>query len=240
MTLSQLTSKYRQLVIRRFADFFSLGHVALNFPDTAEKLSTRIPEHGSFKDYFPLSRASAVLPFMLVKLTAQDPGEVLFQTLPVPRNMHLHTVMDIPEVFCAHSSTFTTCHLPNMITTSFLSGRWHGCYTDQRHFRRDRIDPPMRDIRIVSRAATADEARRVGANVIIDQESRGVDSHGEFMLSGRVCEDGTVNLVKQYLVAGWAWTWLGQVTPFGMVGAWGSRHQQTFGGYFWIWKEEWC
>jgi hypothetical protein len=96
----------------------------------------------------------------------------------------------------------------------------------------------MCDIRMVAHDPSAHDRTSNHVTAKIDRQTKGVDSHGEFTLEGRVCEDGTVIIVKRYIVAGWSWTWTGHVTPFGIVGIWGN--QRYFGGYFWIRKEEWC
>jgi hypothetical protein len=96
----------------------------------------------------------------------------------------------------------------------------------------------MRNIQIVARTPSGEMRKSEKIKTVIDRESRGVDAHGEFSLQGQVLVDGSVRIAKRYIVHDTLWSWLGQITPFGIVGTWEGCDR--FGGYFWIWKEEWC
>lgn len=237
-------------VIRLFEDFFFPAWLAGTHPgswedekkvisDTIGRLCDRVPGYSSFTDEFTLVQATTVLPALIVQLGAQVLDTYPLGQLPIPAKIPFHTFMDIPAVFQGASESFSTCHIREMTTPEFLSGRWKGYYADQPRFlERRRFDPPMRDIRIVARPPTKEESTRMKAKAIIDRQSRGVDGHGEFSLEGRVRVDGLVRITKRYTVLGWSWAWCGRITPFGIVGVWGSG--ETFGGYFWIWNNEWC
>ncbi|KAH7084752.1 hypothetical protein BKA63DRAFT_402097 [Paraphoma chrysanthemicola] len=181
--------------------------------DTVKCLCDRSLEYGVNKTTVGLEQASSLILPTIFGLASQfgaidHPGD-----LPKPLKMPFRSFMDIPSISKHSALEFKTCHYSKMTDSAFLAGRWLGYYSDQR--------------RISNNVAT-----------IIDRRSRGVDSHGEFTLEGRICADGTVNIVKKYIVAGWSWTWTAHVTPFGIVGIWGNN--RYFGGYFWIWKEDWC
>lgn len=236
-------------VIRMFEDFFfpvwlegthpmSWSEEQQIISKTVERLCDRVPGYGQYTNNFTLAQAMAVLPAMIIELAAQFPSLEQLQVLPIPSKIPFHTFMMVPAVFRHTAEDFSTSHIRGMSTPTFLSGRWRGYYSDQRGFLNNRrFDPAMRNISILSRDPSAEEATRMKVQAIIDRRSRGVDSHGEFSLEGRVCENGLVHLVKRYIVMGWSWSWCGQVTPFGIIGVWGGHN--NFGGYFWISKEEW-
>lgn len=201
-----------------------------------ERLSERVPGYATFTRGFTLPQASAaLLPLMVAIASSYDGREE--RILPVPAKISFTSFMDIPSLYHNSVGIFTTCHYKRMTTLEFLSGCWAGYYSDQRT--RDwatHIEAPMRNIQIVARKPTEEERMRLKISVIIDRESRGYDSLGDFMLSGRVHEDGLVSVVKQYLRNGFSCTWTGRLMPFGIVGVWGNR---GFEGYFWIFKEIW-
>ncbi|CAO2658480.1 Nn.00g062030.m01.CDS01 [Neocucurbitaria sp. VM-36] len=243
------TTRSPKDVIRLFEDFFfpvwlegthpnSWGGEQKIISKTIEKLCNRVPKYGQFVNEFTLVQAMAVLPAMIVELAAQcNPDQLGY--MPIPAHIPFSTFMDIPAVFHRTAENFSTCHVREMTTHTFLSGHWQGYYSDQRPFlNARRFHIPMRDIRIVARAASGEGSTRMKTKAIIDRRSRGVDSHGEFSLDGRVCEDGLVHLSKKYIGMGQPWPWSGRMTPFGIIGVWGDSN--NFGGYFWISKHEWC
>ena len=200
----------------------------------AQRMSERVPKYGSFIRDFDLTQASAALSLILVAVAFQYGNT----TLPTPAKIPFVQFMDIPSAHHNSAELFTTCHYRRMITPEFLSGMWHGYYTDHRsfHHRTAHVDPAMRDIQMVVEEPTEEARTRLRISAVIDRETRGYDAHGDFRLSGRVREDGLVSLAKQYLASGNSWTWTGRMTPFGIVGIWGNS---SFGGYCWIFKDEW-
>lgn len=199
-----------------------------------QRMSERVPKYGSFIRDFDLVQASAALSFLLTAIVFEYGN----QNLPVPANIPFISFMDIPSVYHNSAELFTTCHYKRMITPAFLSGRWCGYYSDQRPFRNRavNIDPPMQAIQMVVQEPSEEARTRLRISAVIDRETRGYDAHGDFRLSGRVRGDGLVSVAKQYLALGDSWTWTGRLTPFGIVGVWGHN---SFGGFFWIFKEEW-
>ncbi|EMD68365.1 hypothetical protein COCSADRAFT_272050 [Bipolaris sorokiniana ND90Pr] len=214
--------------------------------DSITYLRNRVRRYGRFNKSFRLDEATALLPTFLLELAVyQLFPEQLRRQLPSVSSIGFASLMRIPPMFPQDATTspsFAECHVEKMVRPMFLAGKWTGYYSEQRdsvHVRS--FDPPMSDINIVARVPEG--ASDVAA--VIDRETRGVDSHGEFSLQGRVKKNGQVELVKRYLVSGYTWPWMGCMTPFGIVGTWGDQSDEldefdSFGGYFWIWKEEWC
>lgn len=258
---------------------------------TLPLMRQRIRNYQIFSAQFSADQALALLPVFLLELASPLPtGAALLSELPVASKMAFTASISIPPVF--HRTTRTTeslplgtSHLATMCTPAFLSGKWTGYYSDHRNPRHTMtmFDPPMRDINMIARpqppssSYCSPHARNAAPphtptthmTALIDRETRGVDGHGEFRLQGQVYADGSVRLVKSYIVHGWSWRWAGCVTPFGIVGVWGGDGRggggvqqdahvdvdvddddeeeeeeedqaQYFGGYFWIWKNEWC
>ncbi|RVD90269.1 uncharacterized protein DFL_001244 [Arthrobotrys flagrans] len=75
---------------------------------------------------------------------------------------------------------------------------------------------------------------------IIAVKATAKDGLGDFVLWGKFYpKTGKVHLTKAYykgLESGTLWNWTAFMTPFGIVGRWGDRR---FGGYIWLWKEDW-
>jgi hypothetical protein len=209
--------------------------------ETFGRLCERVPNYGEQHNPFTLSQASSILLSLIFSIAVQFPTIAEYGLLPKPNKIAFPDFMDIGSVFDATSDNFSICHLHEMTSPEFLSGQWIGYYSDQRYDRslsnRNLFDPPMHEICIVARGLSPHDATARGARTKIDRQTKGVDSLGEFHLEGRVYANGTVDIAKWYHGAH-AWVWTGHVTPFGIVGHWGS--QWGFGGYFWIWKEEWC
>lgn len=206
--------------------------------DTVNRLSERVPNYGTFENDFVLCQATAVLPCMIVELTGSFPTPDHTAMLPMPSKMPFTTMMNIPDLLRDTTEAFSTCHIEKMTEPEFLAGKWTGVYTDQRRYLgRRHFDPPMRDINLIARTPGEDDAQ-MGAKTMFDPNSRGVDAHGEFSIRGHVWPNGMVRMHKRYIAAGWVWGWRGWVTPFGIVGVWGGRG--SFGGYFWLWKQDWC
>lgn len=249
-TLERLrTTKDHKQVIRLYQEFFfpvwteavqppTQQEEAQILADTVNRLSERVPSYGTFENDFVLCQATAVLPCIIVELTGKFATSNQTAILPMPSKMPFTTMMNIPDVLRDTSDAFSTCHIEKMSEPEFLAGKWAGVYSDQRRYLgRRQFDPPMRDINLITRTPGEDDAQ-MGAKTLVDPESRGIDAHGEFSIRGHVWPNGMVRMHKRYIVAGWVWGWRGWMTPFGIVGVWGGRG--SFGGYFWLWKQEWC
>lgn len=251
VTLQRLGTTRKSIdIIRLFEDFFfppwtdsakaqSREEEPRVIEDTLKRLRERVPRWGEHTSGFTLAQAFAVLVPLIVELAVQFPATDHPGDLIKPAQMDFQDFMAIPSPRGSCAMSFTTCHLPTMTSPEFLCGRWRGYYTDQRAFLRRRgrqgtFDPAMCNVRIVAKAPQ----QLLGVSACIDRSSRGTDAHGEFALNGQVLGDGSISLVKSYIVMGWSWIWTGRVTPFGWVGTWGSP--LTTGGYFWLWKEDWA
>ncbi|KAF3032289.1 hypothetical protein E8E12_001375 [Didymella heteroderae] len=201
-----------------------------------KQLSVRIPGYATFIRDLTLMQASAALPLLLIAISSTY-CERQTRLLPMPCKIPFAKFMDIPSVYRSSAGLFATCHTRQMTAPEFLAGRWAGYYTDHRFGNRSIVvDAPMQEIQMVVSEPTEEARTRLRIRAHIERETRGYDQHGDFRLTGRVREDGLVSVAKQYLGLGDSWTWTGRVTPFGIVGVWGHN---SFGGYFWIFKEEW-
>jgi hypothetical protein len=142
--------------------------------------------------------------------------------------------MNLPLPFSPNAiENFGTCHLSTMTSPAFIEdGEWAGYYcssiprADNVHF-----DPPMTGIRFVT-SSRAYDPRKSGLS------ADGIDGIGAFHLQGEIDSDtGRILMRKQYSVGrGWGWDWFSMMTPFGIVGSWGSS---ASGGWFWLWKTKW-
>jgi len=184
----------------------------------------------------PSQGISAILVIMSLLLHA---GRTNTYRLP---SMDFPSIMNIPPVYRGSSMGFNKCHLSKMCTPQFLSGEWVGYYSDHR-YGGVRLDPPMHTIHMETSLESdlegeGTETIVVDPAVVVDPASEGRDGHGHFNLSGTIRPDGRVTMTKRYSHQRWTWDWLGDVTPFGLAGVWGASPQR--GGYFWIWKKEWC
>ncbi len=206
--------------------------------NSVQRLCDVVPDYGGFNAGFEQMQAMAMIPPLAVELIADFANSDLPVKLPSPAKIPFASFMDIPSVLNHAVEEFTTCHVRKMATPEFLNGRrWVGYYSDQRFHRQRRFDPPMRNIKLVTREhISSDEPVQDGA-VVIEDESGGVDGHGNFVLEGSIMEDGCVRMEKRSTQQGWRWYWKGRLTPFGIVAMWGGRGR--FGGYVWIWDEDW-
>jgi hypothetical protein len=113
---------------------------------------------------------------------------------------------------------------------SSTSGRrWAGHYTVGGPSEMN--DPPMFFKLYLAPPPSANAA----ANMVYFR-GEGADSAGSFTLKGASdTETGVVIAVKNY--GRWEWKWHGVITPFGMIGVWGTGTQAS--GWWWIWPQEW-
>ncbi|KAF2120897.1 hypothetical protein BDV96DRAFT_641549 [Lophiotrema nucula] len=186
---------------------------------------------------FPAADA-APLPFAFIYWLHVS-GNLASIALPVPSRIPFSKYIHIPTPYRGSGRQFSTAHVAKMTSPDFLSGRWSGLYTDERS-QNLHIDPPMTNINIVARPRGALDRPAASIAAMIDRSSTGQDACGDFTLFGEVHEDGHVEIAKLYFNSGWEWMWNGRVMPFGIMGAWGGLLAGGFGGYFWIWKDEWC
>ncbi|KAF1964964.1 hypothetical protein BU23DRAFT_575284 [Bimuria novae-zelandiae CBS 107.79] len=193
-------------------------------------------------DDFDLAQASScIFPFLYSVL-----GDGYYRTIPfpLPSKMPFSSLMDIPWVYSGGAEAFTTCHVEKMTEPGFLTGTWMGYYTDQRtlsHQALAPVDHPMEEINIVA-ASSSDDSNESKPNLkgyIQCPQSHGIDRYGKFTLGGSFYANGQVEFVKKYCSHNWEWQYRGVVIPFGIAGHWSSTNN-AFGGYFWIWKKEWC
>jgi hypothetical protein len=265
LTQLQITANGKQ-VKAPFDRFFSVNHV-MDPPisvsngvrtdgDAIKSLRQRVRTYGIFcKSHgypFEMDLATALLPTLILELAVHHLKPNQMSELPSPARIPFHSLMHLPPIFDNNPApiygdervAFGMCHTREMLSPEFLSsGRWMGYYSDQRRaLGRRHFGPPMRNIQIVARHLTNQDsfASPTGSAVtVIDPQSRGTDSVGEFSLQGHVRHDsGFTTITKRYLTRELSWEWEANMTPFGMVGAWAGV-DGIFRGYFWLWKEEW-
>ncbi|PMD12868.1 hypothetical protein NA56DRAFT_652142 [Hyaloscypha hepaticicola] len=149
---------------------------------------------------------------------------------PAPYKIPFPSLLDIPMPFSSEGFLGTS-HLRVMTSVPFLeSGEWVGYYSyslNLTHPDRVQIDPPMTGIHFASNP-------ELGVGGL---QASGVDSVGNFALSGNFHANGVVQMRKTY-AQGFFWDWSASMTPFGIVGYWGGRGR--YQGLFWLWKKEWC
>ena len=113
---------------------------------------------------------------------------------------------------------------------SFTSGdRWAGYYTSSSM---NLLDPPMFfEFNLVPPPEEDGDSNKMYFC------GEGADSVGSFLLEGSAdTHTGMVTARKTYVGANW-WRWNGFITPFGMVGVWGTGVRAY--GWWWIWPQEW-
>jgi hypothetical protein len=158
----------------------------------------------------------------------QQPMDSTYQ-LPIP----FSPSAEAPRASGAWETWFTK-HVQSMSLPVYLEeGQWRGSddYPGVRAF-----DPPMRDIQFAVR-----QPLRSGNGHVWKMRAPGHDGAGRFTLEGWVeTLVGRLNLRPTY-VGAHSFDWECFMTPFGIVGSWGTRHRDRFHqtGRLWRWKREW-
>lgn len=152
--------------------------------------------------------------------------------VPNAKDIPFLSMMDLPLPFALTTPReLATCHLPKMTSREFLEdGEWIGFYSISRQIEeRVSFDPPMHGIRF---SASAND----DCPTILYLHATGKDGVDPFDLDGLVEQkSGKVMLTKRYNQFN-IWYWSSIMTPYGIVGTWGSR---GYGGWVWLWKVGW-
>jgi hypothetical protein len=194
------------------------------------------PEDGR-TSRFSATKATATVMTMLTAIL-DNLGHRRVAPLPSIDRIPFHSVSDVPLPYTL--DPFNGCHIPKMATADFLDGEWLGYYADNRGARLSMtLDRPMASIPLRATLIPGGHGSQPYIDIETVPDRPCSDAHGPFQLRGNIEMDGLVHLRKTYLNTNWQWDWRGYLCPFGMVGAWGNRGD-GFGGYFWIWKKEWC
>lgn len=170
-----------------------------------------------------------------IPIANTPPASRILLKPPTTLNIPFHSFMDLPLPFSPNANeAFATCHLRTMTSTEFLQdGEWAGyyCFNGLRNQENVHFDPPMTGIRFVACEHDTEPKR-------LFLVAAGIDSVGSFHLQGDIdSETGKVMIMKQYSNGDhWSWAWHCLMTPFGIVGSWGSRE---WGGWLWLWKTDW-
>ncbi|KAK6353520.1 hypothetical protein TWF696_005483 [Orbilia brochopaga] len=168
------------------------------------------------------------------------PDPRMIKPPPTAYEIPFASFMELPDPYADDAAAaFVWCHLRTMTTRTFIEdGPWMGVYT---YRGMHEVDPLMVDVkfRVVDVPASSDDGGNSNSDVL-DIAATGLDGIGDFTLYGRIYRaTGKVVIKKTYsweAQNGQTWDWLAFMTPFGIVGRWGDRF---FGGYIWLWKEDW-
>lgn len=149
-------------------------------------------------------------------------------SVPTTENINFFDLMDILLPFAADGpAKIPYCHLPIMTSKAFLEEReWEGFCTLSNGIYELRIEYPMRGMRFV----VSDDPERPWQTL----QANGEDGISTFSLSGRLAPDtGELRMVKAYTDGTLEWNWTCMMTPFGIVGSWGTN---SLGDWLWLWK----
>ncbi|KAI0281731.1 hypothetical protein BC826DRAFT_1068007 [Russula brevipes] len=203
---------------------FDLYPALSNLQFCAESVASSAP---SQQRYFASFLVQAALHLLLLPDAVREPRALV----PPPSLPYIDPLSCYDEDFDLGTSSPMRPWLRNGLAGTPLAGLslseiarpWVGYYTTcamRRH------DPPMFLELRSTQLPEGDCVRFHG---------EGHDRAGAFSLGGN-CDTrtGVVTARKSYL--GHRWEWRGMITPFGMVGTWGT---QRYGGWWWIWPREW-
>ena len=163
-------------------------------------------------------------------------------TLPSPFPQHpakllrLHTVWDP-----TFGNWDTWYHLHNYEAfkspTYLTEGTWCGYYTYLGP-QAGQLDPPMTEIRFQLQTLPQRDVERIGIVA-----TNCVDGIARFDLLGSLIrvEDGIKLKARMNYLRRQPWDWDCRLTPFGIVGYWGTSGQDGLSrqGLVWLWKKEW-
>lgn len=136
-------------------------------------------------------------------------------------------------------------HLPVMTTKEFIEeGEWTGYYSHGvDHNNLTFFDAPMHNIKLCvdgmtnRTSETPTNGRLSNDNTDIEVFGEGIDSVGNFTIAGTISGNGVVALRKTYQAGFW-WSWNARMTPWGIMGYWGSLSTDRH-GWVWLWKRDW-
>ena len=130
-------------------------------------------------------------------------------------------------------------HHSGAMLQTLHEGTWCGYYIHSLEMQPSWFDPPMVDIKFVSRRDKIDDS------VLNLRAEDCTDGIGSFDLHGQAhAGEGIVKLYlqKDYQDRNISWDWDCRLTPFGIVGYWGSwssNDEMRRNGLVWLWKKEW-
>jgi hypothetical protein len=74
------------------------------------------------------------------------------------------------------------------------------------------------------------------------ESTTGDDGVGRFTLLGTLSRKSgrpVLQMIKTYTQGVVIWDWEAWITPFGVVGVWGTCARDVVKGHFWLWKKDW-
>lgn len=187
----------------------------------------------AYEQYRGKEFARAVLAVGIMSEVLRQGGYTQDQVItPTAADIDFHSMRDLPPPFCPYAPrAMESRHLPMMTSKRFLEdGEWTGLYCcSLGRGRPISWDPPMRGIHFTTRIDPDAPGK-------IFLAGSGTDRVGSFMLEGCLhSEDGLCTMSKEY-GPHHRWFWDAYMTPFGIVGTWGSFE---WGGWVWLWKASW-
>nr|POE49358.1 hypothetical protein CFP56_32508 [Quercus suber] len=220
----------------RQSDVLSEGEMSLSIHTHLSLLAYTVlmlrRSFGIRRAIWPFDNAARV-PLIELPTAAQIPLAPLHSSYALP--LPFSAIGDYKQWYAEHTAA--------LWQTEFTTGQWCGYYLWMRRARSDNIpvDPPMSNIHFTGHSDNHGESMEISA-------ADGRDGHGAFTLVGRLEKDvqsGTIRciIMKSYTRPnGPRWKWLGQLTPFGLVGIWthppGHPSDHMLGS-FWLWKKAW-
>jgi len=147
-------------------------------------------------------------------------------SVPTTESISFFNLMDMPLPFAADGAAkLPYCHLATMTSKAFLEEQeWAGFCAFSPRPHELLVEWPMHGMRFV----VSDHPDGLSL------QTKGDDGRGGFLLYGRMTPDtGEMTLVRAYLDIEFRWNWTCMMTPFGMVGSWGTCN---YGGWLWLWK----
>ncbi|KAK3053367.1 hypothetical protein LTR09_005536 [Extremus antarcticus] len=191
---------------------------------------------------------AANVPHIALPTAAQIPLRPLNDNyqLPVPFSRRAVELLGNSKTsFSNWDSWYDLHNLAAFRSDAYLtSGTWCGYYT-YTHTGSPMVDPPMLNIRFTM-VSSPDRDSVTGDEVVELRAADAHDGHGKFELSGTMSyTNRSVRLKarKRYVDSGTSWDWDCQLTPFGIVGFWGTGELRRNGpsrqGIVWLWKQEW-
>ena len=208
---------------------------------------TELPKHVTRGDDRAITIVGALVLFMrdvpLTSYTRQQwsrftksPRELVATfTAQISNDISLLRSMDLPLPFTKpHQSSLSTSYLPVMTSPEYIkSAEWIGIYTISFGLgaapRRQELnfDYPMHGIRFEVTQLPTDSTR-------LNLRAAGTDGVGSFTLDGVLSQKiGYLQMLKAYGSESLEWRWSCIMTPFGIVGTWGSS---DYGGWVWLWR----
>ncbi|KAI5369340.1 hypothetical protein Slin15195_G002160 [Septoria linicola] len=161
---------------------------------------------------------------------------------PAVEQIHMQPLSndyELPLPFSNNFDQWFSKHIDAMAAGEYLtSGKWQGYYIHFGSFTiaARQVDPPMKEIRFAPDDPASSDVKD-GLPLIASNCHDGIDT---FTIRGTFSkqDDGVVFDGKKRYTHGTVWDWKLRLTPFGLVGYWGTIREQRLhrSGAVWLWK----